>query len=80
MDFNEIAIKGIFLNGLNYFLRYFMPEMDSLGTLDEYSNYALLLSRSPFTVGVADVGFCNSPVLATPESRHVMAAESTKLQ
>lgn len=73
VDINDIALKGIFRNGLSDFLNYLMPQSDIPGTLADYIVFALLLSGSSFTVGIADKEPCNLTALTTPEPRHVMA-------
>lgn len=50
-----------------------MPKNTLHCTLAQYTDYALLLSGSSFTVGNTDEGLCNSTIPATPEPLHVMA-------
>lgn len=76
VDFNDIALKGIFRNGLSDFLNYLMPQTDIPGTLADNIVFALLLSGSSFTVEIEDKEPCNSTALTTPEPRHIMAATS----
>ncbi len=39
---NDVALKGIFRNGLNDLLNYLMPGSDNSGTLAKYMDYTLL--------------------------------------
>ncbi len=73
VDFNDIALKGIFRNGLNDFLNHLMPDSNIPVTLEKYIDLALLLAGSLFTVGIADEEPCYPPVSATPEDLHVMS-------
>ncbi len=72
VDFNDVALKGIFRNGLNDFLNYLMPDSKIPVSLEQYIDHALLLSGSSYTVGIADEE-CHYPtVSATPEPANVM--------
>lgn len=76
VDFNDghihvnMDLKGIFRNGLNYFLCYLMPESTVPWILAKYIAYALLLAGSSFTVGFSDEGLHNPTILTTPECLH----------
>jgi len=59
VDFNDVALKGIFRNGLNYFLNYLMPDNTPHWTREQYIDHALLLSGSSFTVGIVYEGLHN---------------------
>ncbi len=54
VDFNAMALKGIFRNGLKDCLYDLMPDNACSVTLEEYINHALFLAGSSFTVGIAD--------------------------
>ncbi|KAL0173010.1 hypothetical protein M9458_033321, partial [Cirrhinus mrigala] len=70
VDFNDVALKGIFCNGLKDNLYDLMPDNRCSVTLQEYIDYALLLAGSPFTVGIADKEPCNPTVPITSEHFH----------
>ncbi|KAL0151201.1 hypothetical protein M9458_053392 [Cirrhinus mrigala] len=70
VDFNDVALKGIFCNGLKDNLYDLMPDNRCSVTLQEYTDYALLLAGSSFTVGIADKEPCNPTVPITSEHFH----------
>ncbi len=61
VGFNDVALKGIFRNGLKDCLNDLMPNSNGSATLEEYIDFALLLSGSSFTVGIADEEPCYPP-------------------
>ncbi len=76
---DEICLMIFFRGGLSEPLSSIMPLHDSNWTLDNYSDIALQLSGSPFTVGIAEEEN-NSPVVtSTPEPCHKMAANPETL-
>ncbi|KAL0198836.1 hypothetical protein M9458_007376 [Cirrhinus mrigala] len=75
VKFNDVALKGIFCNGLKDNLYNFMPDNRCSATLEQYIDFALLLAGSPFTVGIADEE-CNPTVPTTPNLAYIMSATS----
>ncbi|KAL0152507.1 hypothetical protein M9458_052230 [Cirrhinus mrigala] len=73
VDFNDIALKDIFHHGLKDSLKYLMPRHTPHWTLEQYIDFALRLSGSPFTVGVADEEPCYPPLSAKPGNFSVMS-------
>ncbi len=74
-QFDEICLMIFFRGGLSEPLSSIMQLYEATWTLEKYSDIALQLSGSPFTVGVADEEN-NSPVVtSTPEPCHKMAAD-----
>lgn len=54
VDFNDVALKHIFRFGLNKNISRFMPLHTPNWTLAKYTDYALLLCGSFFTVGIVE--------------------------
>ncbi|KAL0188178.1 hypothetical protein M9458_015277, partial [Cirrhinus mrigala] len=75
VKFNDVALKGIFCNGLTDSLYDQMPDYKCSTTLQEYIDFTLLLAGSPFTVGIADEE-CNPTVPTTPNLAYIMSATS----
>ncbi len=72
-QFDEICLMIFFQGGLSEPLSSIMPQYEATWTLEKYSDIALQLSGSPFTVEVAEEEN-NSPVVtSTPEPCHKMA-------
>ncbi len=72
-QFDEICLMIFFRGGLSEPLSSIMPQYEATWTLEKYSDIALQLSGSPFTVEVAEEEK-NSPVVtSTPEPCHKMA-------
>ncbi len=71
----ELCLMIFFRGGLSEPLSSIMPLHEATGTLEEYSDLALRLSGSPFTVGVAEEE--NLPPIGTSTSEpcHKMAAD-----
>ncbi len=73
-QFDEICLMIFFRRGLSEPLSSIMPLYEATWTLEKYSDIALQLSGSPFTVGVAEEEN-NSPIVtSTSEPCHKMAA------
>ncbi len=72
---DEICLMTFFRGGLSEPLSSIMPLHEATWTLEEYSDLALQLSGSPFTVGVAEEE--NHPPVgtSTPEPCHKMATD-----
>ncbi len=72
---DEICLMIFFRGGLSEPLSSIMPLHEATWTLEEYSDLALKLSGSPFTVGVAEEE--NHPPIGTSTSKpcHKMAAD-----
>ncbi len=72
---DEICLMIFFRGGLSEPLSSIMPLHEATWTLEEYSDLALKLSGSPFTVGVAEEE--NHPPIgtSTAETCHKMAAD-----
>ncbi len=72
---DELCLMIFFRGGLSEPLSSIMPLHEATGTLEEYSDPALKLSGSPFTVGVAEEE--NHPPIGTSTSEpcHKMAAD-----
>ncbi|KAL0174663.1 hypothetical protein M9458_030631, partial [Cirrhinus mrigala] len=73
VDFKESFLKDIFYFGLCKDISSKMPGHHHHWSLVRYIDFALLLSGSAFTVGIADDKPCYPPVSATPKSLHVMS-------
>ncbi|KAL0202432.1 hypothetical protein M9458_000450, partial [Cirrhinus mrigala] len=73
VDFNDVALKDIFRNGLNNPIRSGLPGGKIHWSLEQYIDFALRLAGSPFTVGVADEEPCYPPVSAKPVNFSVMS-------
>ncbi|KAL0195019.1 hypothetical protein M9458_008591, partial [Cirrhinus mrigala] len=73
VDFKESFLKDIFYFGLCKDISNKMPGHHRHWSLVRYIDFALLLSGSAFTVGIADDKPCHPPVSATPKSLHVMS-------
>ncbi len=72
---DEICLMIFFRGGLSEPLSSIMPLHEATWTLEEYSDLALKLSGSPFTVGVAEEEN-HSPIgTSTAETCHKMAAD-----
>ncbi len=74
MGFKDVALKDIFRVGLNEPIRSQLPGEKIRWSLEQYIDYALLLSGSSYTVVVAEEERNNPPVSAKPESAHVTPA------
>ncbi len=74
MGFKDVALKDIFRVGLNEPIRSQLPGEKICWSLEQYIDYALLLSGSSYTVVVAEEERNNPPVSAKPESAHVTPA------
>ncbi|KAL0204368.1 hypothetical protein M9458_002386, partial [Cirrhinus mrigala] len=75
VDFNDVALKGIFCNGIKDSLYHQMPDNKCSATLQQYIDFALLLAGSPFTVGIADEGPRNPAVTPIPQPAQVMSTK-----
>ncbi|KAL0169638.1 hypothetical protein M9458_034234, partial [Cirrhinus mrigala] len=73
VDFNDVALKDIFRNGLNNPIRSGLPGGKIHWSLEQYIDFALWLAGSPFTVGVADETPCCPQVSAKPVNFSVMS-------
>ncbi|KAL0190342.1 hypothetical protein M9458_013040, partial [Cirrhinus mrigala] len=62
VDFNDIALKELFRYGLDEPICSGLPGGKIHWTLETYIDYALRLSGSPLTVGIAEEGPCNPTV------------------
>ncbi|KAL0153382.1 hypothetical protein M9458_051301 [Cirrhinus mrigala] len=69
-----VDFKESFLFGLCKDISNKMPGHHRHWSLVCYIDFALLLSGSAFTVGIADDKPCHPPVSATPKSLHVMSS------
>ncbi len=76
VGFNDVVLKGIFCNGLKDCLKDLMPNSNGSATLEEYIDFALLLSGSSFTVGIADEKPCNPTEPTAPVYFHIPAVMS----
>ncbi|KAK9969758.1 hypothetical protein ABG768_027907, partial [Culter alburnus] len=74
--FDELCLMTFFRGGLSEPLSSIMPIHEPNGTLEQYIELALLLSGSPFTVGVAEERDSSSGCVmaAAPDDTHKMAA------
>ncbi|KAL0185536.1 hypothetical protein M9458_017206, partial [Cirrhinus mrigala] len=70
VTFNDVALKDIFRHGLNEPIRSCLPGGKIHWSLEQYIDFALLLSGSVFTVRIADEETCNPTVPITPEHFH----------
>ncbi|KAI2655281.1 hypothetical protein H4Q32_017648 [Labeo rohita] len=73
VDFKDSFLKDIFFFGLDKNISHKMPGHHRHWSLVHYIDFALLLSGSAFTVGMADDQPCPPPVSATPRNVHVMS-------
>ncbi|KAL0194889.1 hypothetical protein M9458_008461, partial [Cirrhinus mrigala] len=73
VEFNDVALKDIFRNGLNNPIRSGLPVGKIHWSLEQYIDFALRLAGSPFTVGVADEKPCCPPVSAKHVDFSVMS-------
>ncbi|KAL0197521.1 hypothetical protein M9458_006061, partial [Cirrhinus mrigala] len=73
VDFKESFLKDIFYFGLRKDISNKMPGYHRHWSLVRYIDFALLLSGSAFTVGIADDKPCHPPVSATPKNSYVMS-------
>ncbi|KAL0148130.1 hypothetical protein M9458_056532 [Cirrhinus mrigala] len=80
VDFNDVALKDIFRVGLNDPFRSWLPGGKIHWSLEQYIDYALRLSGSSFTVGIADEGPRNPAVTPTPQPVHVTPAKPKPTQ
>ncbi|KAL0159558.1 hypothetical protein M9458_043283, partial [Cirrhinus mrigala] len=80
VNFNDVALKDIFRAGLTHPIRFGLPGGKIHWSLEKYIDYALLLARSSFTVGIADEGPRNPTVTPTPQPVRVMPAKSKPVQ
>ncbi|KAL0147810.1 hypothetical protein M9458_056887 [Cirrhinus mrigala] len=65
VTFNDVALKDIFRVGLNDPICSCLPGGKIHWSLEQYIDYALRLSGSSFTVGIADEELCNPTVPIT---------------
>ncbi len=72
---DEICLMIFFRGGLSEPLGSIMPLHEATWTLEEYSDLALKLSGSPFTVGVAEEENHSLIGTSTAETCHKMAAD-----
>ncbi|KAI2657537.1 Protein piccolo [Labeo rohita] len=80
VDFNDVALKDFFRFGLNEPISSSLPGGKICWSLEEYIDHALLLSGSPYTVGIVDEGPRNPAVTTTPQPVHVMPAKPKPVQ
>ncbi|KAL0151738.1 hypothetical protein M9458_052964, partial [Cirrhinus mrigala] len=73
VNYNDVALKDIFRNGLNNPIRSGLPGGKIHWSLEQYIDFALRLAGSPFTVGVADEESFYPPVLAKPVNFSIMS-------
>ncbi|KAL0186042.1 hypothetical protein M9458_017712, partial [Cirrhinus mrigala] len=73
VDFKESFLKDIFFYGLCKDISNKMAGHHRHWSLVHYTDFALLLSGSAFTVGIADDKPWHSPVSATPRNSYVMS-------
>ncbi|KAI2644749.1 Protein piccolo [Labeo rohita] len=74
VGFNDVALKDIFRVGLNDPIRSGLLGGKIHWSLEQYVDYALLLAGSSFTVGIADEGPRDLPVVTKPRPAHAMSA------
>ncbi|KAL0194492.1 hypothetical protein M9458_012788, partial [Cirrhinus mrigala] len=74
LDFCELCHLVDFNESLRKDISSKMPSRHRHWSLIRYIEYALLLARSAFTVGIANDKPCHPPVSATPECLHVMSS------
>ncbi len=74
VDFNDVALKGIFCSGLTNHWNYLMPKSTVPWTLAQYMDFVLLLSSFLFPVGNADEEPRNPAVPTVPDPVHIMPA------
>ncbi len=79
VDFNDVALKDILRFGLKQEISRLMPRQTPHWTLEQYIDFALRMSGSAFTVGIADEEPCYPPVSATPEYLHIMSGVVHKM-
>ncbi|KAL0153616.1 hypothetical protein M9458_051096 [Cirrhinus mrigala] len=75
VNFNDVALNDIFCHGLNEPIHSCLPGGKIHWTLEQYIDYALRLSGSPFTVGIADEGPRNPAVTTTPQPAQVTSTK-----
>ncbi|KAL0196750.1 hypothetical protein M9458_005290, partial [Cirrhinus mrigala] len=80
VNFNDVALKDIFCHGLNEPIHSCLPGGKIHWSLEQYIDYALRLSGSSFTVGIADEGPRNPAVTPTPQPVHVTPAKPKPTQ
>ncbi|KAI2647405.1 Foot protein 1 variant 1 [Labeo rohita] len=77
--FQTAALKDIFCHGLNEPIHSCLPGGKIHWSLEQYIDYALRLSGSSFTVGIADEGPRNPAVTPTPQPVHVKPAKPAQV-
>ncbi|KAI2655780.1 Protein piccolo [Labeo rohita] len=71
VNFNDVALKYLFRHGLNEPVHSGLPGGKIYWTLETYIDFALRLSGSPLTVGIAEEGPCSPTINTLSQPTHV---------